>query len=531
MKHPSLLVSLGLVAGFVACTKTTTVLNADHCANNDGDAYCAVMAPGKPYCTIGTGDCQLEDEGEGRLGCVAELPADECRNACGMLDAAECEGETVASTMTQGSSGTTGETDDSATGTSIDTTAGDGSTMTETAGPECTDSSECTDPLLPVCEGMSCVGCNDAADPDAACQASDAATPACGSEGACVECTDQQSAACGGQTPVCGADAVCVGCDEHAQCPESACHLDGDQAGACFEASEVVEVGSAAELSAAVAGLSADETAVIVLASGDYTGVTDEVTGSAEVAFIAADGASISGNSGFAVLGVSGDAIVYISGLSVGPNGTGAGLNCSGEAVWLDDAAVRNNAGVGLDISGGCRAHLRRSVVASNSGGGIDVSGGELNILNSAVGRNGDGFSSLFGGISANSATLDLRYSSIVANSSVDSGSSSLQCIGATSGSVSNAIIVADGNSVDVCASLDFSGVAADEMLGGENQSVGSAISTWFVSPATNDYHLTASGEAVFMDIAQWTKGDPLTDIDGDAIPQEMPSFPGYDQP
>ncbi len=33
------------------------------------------------------------------------------------------------------------------------------------------------------------------------------------------------------------------------------------------------------------------------------------------------------------------------------------------------------------------------------------------------------------------------------------------------------------------------------------------------------------------MDIAQWTKGDPLTDIDGDAIPQEMPSFPGYDQP
>ncbi len=170
--------------------------------------------------------------------------------------------------MTQGSSGTTGETDDSATGTSIDTTAGDGSTMTETAGPECTDSSECTDPLLPVCEGMSCVGCNDAADPDAACQASDAATPACGSEGACVECTDQQSAACGGQTPVCGADAVCVGCDEHAQCPESACHLDGDQAGACFEASEVVEVGSAAELSAAVAGLSAGDDVVLVLAAG-----------------------------------------------------------------------------------------------------------------------------------------------------------------------------------------------------------------------------------------------------------------------
>ena len=435
---------------------------------------------------------------------------------------------TVASTMTQGSSGTTGETDDSATGTSIDTTAGDGSTMTETAGPECTDSTECTDPLLPVCEGMSCVGCNDAADPDAACQASDAATPVCGSEGACVECTDQQSAACGGQTPVCGADAVCVGCDEHAQCPESACHLDGDQAGACFEASEVVEVGSAAELSAAVAGLSAGDDVVVRLAAGSY-GVTVDFGAAAEVAILGTGDPVILGDGARAV-DVFGDGILYLSRVDV-VNGSGDGLACQGEAVWLDDAAVRNNAGVGLDISGGCRAHLRRSVVASNSGGGIDVSGGELNILNSAVGRNGDGFSSLFGGISANSATLDLRYSSIVANSSVDSGSSSLQCIGATSGSVSNAIIVADGNSVDVCASLDFSGVAADEMLGGENQSVGSAISTWFVSPATNDYHLTASGEAVFMDIAQWTKGDPLTDIDGDAIPQEMPSFPGYDQP
>ena len=345
-----------------------------------------------------------------------------------------------------------------------------------------------------------------------------------------MECTDQQSAACGGQTPVCGADAVCVGCDEHAQCPESACHLDGDQAGACFEASEVVEVGSAAELSAAVAGLSADETAVIVLASGDYTGVTDEVTGSAEVAFIAADGASISGNSGFAVLGVSGDAIVYISGLSVGPNGTGAGLNCSGEAVWLDDAAVRNNAGVGLDISGGCRAHLRRSVVASNSGGGIDVSGGELNILNSAVVLNG-GSVSAFGGIGADGTAISISYTSVVANDSSGAGAS-LRCVGANSGTVRNSIVVGeDSGSVD-CGDVTVSLSAVDESgLGATNEPVGSFVPGWFVNPAANNYHLTASGEAVFMDIAQWTKGDPLTDIDGDAIPQDMPSFPGYDQP
>ena len=33
------------------------------------------------------------------------------------------------------------------------------------------------------------------------------------------------------------------------------------------------------------------------------------------------------------------------------------------------------------------------------------------------------------------------------------------------------------------------------------------------------------------MDIAQWDEGDPLFDFEGDAIPTDMPSFPGYDQP
>ena len=33
------------------------------------------------------------------------------------------------------------------------------------------------------------------------------------------------------------------------------------------------------------------------------------------------------------------------------------------------------------------------------------------------------------------------------------------------------------------------------------------------------------------MDIALWQPGDPVADIDGDPIPTDLPSFPGYDQP
>ena len=33
------------------------------------------------------------------------------------------------------------------------------------------------------------------------------------------------------------------------------------------------------------------------------------------------------------------------------------------------------------------------------------------------------------------------------------------------------------------------------------------------------------------MDIAMWEDGDPTADVDGDDIPTDMSSFPGYDQP
>ncbi len=255
--------------------------------------------------------------------------------------------------------------------------------------------------------------------------------------------------------------------------------------------------------------------------------MTVDFGAAAEVAILGTGDPVILGDGAQAVE-VFGDGIVYLSRVDV-VNGSGDGLACQGEAVWLDDAAVRNNAGVGLDISGGCRAHLRRSVVASNSGGGIDVSGGELNILNSAVAGNVG--SSAGPGIRATSSTLGITYSTIAENGTFASPDN-LECLSGSSGSVANSIVVGPGgDSVVGCSALEWTTNAVDGSgLGGGNVDVGNLDGTWF-SPAANDYHLTASGEAVFMDIAQWTKGDPLTDIDGDAIPQDMPSFPGYDQP
>ncbi len=64
----------------------------------------------------------------------------------------------------------------------------------------------------------------------------------------------------------------------------------------------------------------------------------------------------------------------------------------------------------------------------------------------------------------------------------------------------------------------------------GFGDDVGSYDETWFVAPATGDFHLSGAGQAEFADIADWDVGDPLADIDGDPRPQRAPGFPGVDE-
>jgi hypothetical protein len=302
--------------------------------------------------------------------------------------------------------------------------------------------------------------------------------------------------------------------------------------GACFDEADVQMIANAAQLDTALNGLAANDQAVLVLTGSDYAGVTQEISDSAEVALIASGNATVSGNSGFAVIGVSANAIVYFSGITVGPNGTGAGVDCSGTSVWIDDGQVSGNAGVGLDISGGCAAHLRRTVVRANAGGGMVVDGATTSLAmeNSVV---GDNVGAAAGpGVRVISADIAITYSTVVSNGTF-ANPDNIECLSGAGGEVRNSIFSGpNGNSIITCAGLSWDYNAIDTSgLGGTNDNVGMYDAAWFVSPGTGNYGLSSAGEPEFMDISQWQDGDPLADFEGDPIPTDMPSFPGYDQP
>ena len=145
-----------------------------------------------------------------------------------------------------------------------------------TDGDTCEGDGDCTDAGAPFCDaaGM-CVACDGMPDPDAACAGADAAAPVC-NDGGCVQCTAANAAACDGQTPVCDDAAnACRGCEEHAECPDSACHLDGGDVGGCFAEADVQMIANATALETALSGLGADDQAVLVLAAGTYGATVD----------------------------------------------------------------------------------------------------------------------------------------------------------------------------------------------------------------------------------------------------------------
>ena len=533
MNRTTILIALTLGGTFAAsCVQTSFFLKPGYCSGaEDGDAFCGEQYPdgSKPYCRSGTNACN-EDPEPGFDGCVAERPEDECYSPCGQGNTLADDASCLDDETTVGSeSGSTGETENPSS--TMDPDTGSGTDEPTTTGPGgCMSNEECLSGDAPFCDpGGNCVACDGMPEPDAACAGADAETPVC-EAGACVQCTAEKADACEGTTPVCGEENRCEGCTEHAQCPESACHLDGADAGACFDAADVQMVASTAALETALGGLSAEDDAVLVLTGSDYSGLSVDLVASAEVAILGDGAQTLSGNSSGAFFGSGGNSYVYLAGVTLAGNVSGDGLSCSGSAVWLDDAEVRNNAQVGLDVSGGCEAHLRRTVVRANSEGGLDQTGGSLSLVNSVVAGNGGSFSA-FGGISLDGVEVEVAYATIAGNDSQNAGMS-FRCSGTNSGAVRNSIIVgADPASVD-CSGPLFESNAVDETgLGATNQMVGAFNPGWFSNPGAGDFTLTASGESEFMDIAQWADGDPLFDFEGDAIPTDAPSFPGYDQP
>jgi hypothetical protein len=504
----------GLLAG-VACK--TTNINEEHCARNDGNQTCAERyGDALPYCATTcdgkSPEYPISPNGD---GCVDWSPPDGCYSPCGgeqdvteddsCLDVAGTESSSM--TVTDGPTtnattmGTEPTTDDPSstqgptTATDTDTQGTD--TDTDTGPTGCVDNSECTDPNAPLCLEQLCVPCGEAPDPDAACAEVDSATPACGASGACVQCTDTNPIACDGTSPVCDTQAqTCRGCAEHDECGETACAF---ATGECFPEDCILEVpGDHASLEAAINAVPDDGFCVIRLSENggtDYVDTTVVIDGGKRIAFLNAGGSQIIiQGTGDPTFTVSDASEVYLHRLRVSGNGSDLGLQVSGNnsSLDLDRTEVVDNNGGGIAVAAGAYLRLRNSIVGGDSSNvdAVGVANGDAEILSSTLFA-GFGNATALGCGLAGSATV--RNSILVANTS----SPELDCADATvTYSALESLPPGEGN-------VDVGDVDADD-------------NGWFVNVISANFRLSPAGAAIFNDIARWTTGDPLVDIDGE---------------
>ncbi|MFO0634118.1 MAG: hypothetical protein U0168_14830 [Nannocystaceae bacterium] len=364
---------------------------------------------------------------------------------------------------------------DSMTATIADTSAGPSSSSGPTG---CNNSDECTDPAAPICVGDTCMPCT----ADDQCSEKSSAAPACQSAGElaghCVQCTALNDNACEGNSPVCDdGTSSCVGCSFHEQCPDSACRI---ATGGCFDPGQVFTVGNGGDYSSidqAVTILGGGDEIVLRVISGPDFNQTVTVSGAGTAYALLDDDPSdmvlpqwINSMDAAATLRVESGAEVYVQGLRLALNG-----NAAHAAVEVDDASV----------------YLDRTAVVSNNGGGIALTGGAYALVrNCFVGGNGNQFQAHHG-VSATDSTLDIVYTSVVANDG--NGADSLACTG-SGGTVRNSILLgSDTDSVD-CPGVSLSENALDAALAG-NTNVGALNAGWFAG-LPDDLHLQPAGKA-----------------------------------
>jgi hypothetical protein len=490
-KHATVLTSLVIVGAFAGCVEVRYRPTPEFCTNARGDETCAERFPdgSRPYCVVS--ECL-----DAFYGCFPDVPGENCASPCG-LENPECEAAGTTEGTDGGSSSTTEGSE----------TASESSTTT---GPEiCTEHGDCTDAAAPVCDPSSgeCVACDGVDDADGACAELDPGTPLC-VDGSCVQCTAAAPEACTGATPVCDdATNACVSCTAHEQCGEAACNLF---TGACLPGGAVVHVGPGqqhATVGAAVGSFAAGAEGTIVvhqpMASYDEAVVVD---GGRVLAFLRADDAATP------------------PGWIQSSAGGGPQLEVADGTVLLDGLRLSGNADDrGLVVTGG-RAWVDRSRIISNGGGGILAqASAELVLRNCFVG----GAVSDVDAIAVNASTLSALYTTIGGGPVLGGRARALYCEGAVIAAVRNSILVsADAMSEVECAGAVLTNSATEADVGMLNI-------MWFMGYATGNFSLTASGATTFADIAQWTTGDPPTDIDGSPRPtvDGTPDYAGADTP
>ncbi|MEM7160705.1 MAG: hypothetical protein AAF799_48155 [Myxococcota bacterium] len=503
MPRTPIFASAGFALGLaVSCApEAQSVLNADHCANQDGDAWCAIRYSdgSRSYCARGT--CGSTP---GRDGCVEQRPEDDaCYSPCG-------GGLSLSEDPSCVDGGTTG-------GTTSEATLGSGSEGSEetdepttTGSRPCTENTDCMNEDAPFCVPASgeCVACGATDDPNAACASADSSLPVC-LDDQCVECTGATPDACEGETPVCDDEAnSCVACTAHAQCGEAACNLF---TGACLPPDAVVHVGPGQDFGSLMAALDSFEVGAegtIVVHGGVYDEAVT-LSGGNVVAFRAADGGQPTwrppGLSSESQLDV-GDATVLLDGLTLSGNDAtnNPALRVVGGRVWLDRSRIVGNAGGAIVAEASAELVTRNAFLGGdvNDRTSVELVGTTATVLYSTL---GSGFGSAAALTCDGGSTVEIRNSVLVARTN----DPELQCSGAT---------------------VDDSATEAD--LGGSNTALGPMDTGWFSDFAGGDFHLGLV-PAALVNAGRWQQGDPVVDIDGDLRPEIDGSVdvPGADVP
>jgi Right handed beta helix region len=512
-----------------------------HCEDLSGNQTCQAAHPGAPYCSR----CVPKETNQ---GCVAAPPAP----ACQVDPSTETEASLSTTMGEESSSGTATGSETGSTSSIADTTADGSSSSSGGEAVVCNEEGqldedcEALDFARAYCFESSCVGCI-AAGGDPFCMEFDAQVPFCNADtDRCESCASAAVDFCSGTAPICTTDGACSPCTDHAECPDSACHIAPDDplVGECFDATNVVwvdrsaicpglgtEVSPSCSLAQVVAGLGVGESWVVHAQGGtpyDEQIVANGVT----VAILGAGVPQLVGEPGLDEGSLSIESgTVYLQGVRVRDNLESHGISCGGGTLWMDQSEVRNNEEYGIYLTSPCQITVRRAGVHNNAGGGIRQFGGTLVLDNAVVARNGTGTHGP--GINAQFAELQIVYSTIAGNDGV--GNDSLQCLTAT-GAVRNSIVQGiDTGSVDLdCFVLDFATNAIDtaSFVGADGVAVDAYDPQWFADPDEGDFRIVNAPFTQFGDVAVWQDGDAALDADGTVRPVGGAlGFAGVDEP
>ena len=254
----------------------------------------------------------------------------------------------------------------------------------------CEGNADCKDPNRAFCVASSCAGCAMAG--AGACAA---ATPVCGSAGACVECAAHGDCKTS-SLPVCDPAGKCQKCTSDTQCAAKGSgpgicmsHQDGRcaaQAETLYVEKSPVCDSTPAAICSAVAPCCSPQQAIdlvdqarrVIVVRGAVAGVR-----------------WAPGATNRAVVSVVGERSAALVG------GIEPGVRLTAGDLYLRSIVVRTSDDTGVIVTSQAKLYLDRVMIQNNAKGGVLVDGGSLEMRNSSVVGNGPGQvgTSVWGGI------------------------------------------------------------------------------------------------------------------------------------